>query len=272
MPAIDPTAIVSAQAHLADDVVVGPGVIVEAGAIIGPGCRLLARSIITGCVQMGSNNEVGYGAILGGDPQVLNSGFTKKGAVVIGNENIFREYVTIHRASKEGEYTIIGDNNFLMVGVHIGHNSSIDNHVIIANNCLIAGHVQIHDKANLGGGAVFHQGISIGTLAMVRGGSRMSKNIPPYLIAYESDEVSSLNVVGLRRSGMSNNTRNEIKRAFKLLYHQGLNVSQALEAASKETWLPEAQAFFEFVAQSSKRGICRLRSLRGRELGEKALD
>lgn len=258
MSIIHPSAIVSPQAQLADDVFVEAGAIIEAGAVIGAGCRVLARAIVKGSVRMGKNNEVGYGAVLGADPQALRD-FSPaiKSYLLIGDENIFREYVTLHRATKEGGATIVGNNNLLMVGVHLGHDSSIGHHVIIANNCLLAGGVEIYDRANLGGGAVFHQGIRIGTLAMVRGGSRMSKNIPPYLMAYESDLVSSLNVVGLRRAGMSSEARSEIKRAFKLLYHTGYNVTQALEAAAQEKWLPEAALFFEFVKTSSKRGICR---------------
>ena len=264
---IHPSALISPQAELAADVFVGPGVIIEAGAIIGSGCRLLAHSIITGSVSMGANNEVGYGAVLGAAPQVIGFQQEIKSAVLIGNGNIFREYVTIHRGSKERSTTIIGNDNFLMVGVHVGHDSSVGNNVIIANNCLIAGHVEIHDKVTLGGGAVFHQGIRVGKLAMVRGGSRISKNIPPYLVAYESDLVSGLNAVGLKRAGMSAEVRMELKKAFQLLYRSGLNVSQALAAAAEKNWSPEAQHFFEFVRDSSKRGVCNVQvSSRGQIL------
>ena len=270
---VHPTAIISPQAQLADDVFVGPGVIVEAGAIIGSGCRLLAHSIITGNVRMGADNEIGYGAIIGAPPQDFSFQQGTKSDVVIGNGNTFREYVTLHRGSKEASSTTIGNDNFLMVGVHIGHNSSVGNNVVIANNCLIAGHVEIHDRANLGGGSVFHQFIRIGKLAMVRGGSRISKNIPPYLVAYESDLVSGLNAVGLRRAGMSAEVRMELKKAFQLLYRSGLNVSQALEAAAEKIWSPEAQHFFDFVRASSKRGVCNVHiSSRGQTLRQDELE
>ncbi len=266
---IHPTALISPQAELASDVFVGPDVIVEAGAIIGSGCRLLARSIITGNVRMGTNNEVGYGAVLGADPQVISFAHEIKSTLVIGNGNIFREYVTLHRGSKEGGSTNIGNDNFLMVGVHVGHDSSVGNNVIIANNCLIAGHVEIHDKAMLGGGAVFHQGIRVGTLAMVRGLTRASKNIPPYLVAYENNLVSGLNAVGLRRSGLSAEVRMELKKAFQLLYRSGLNISQALAAAAEKTCSPEVQHFFDFVKASSKRGVCTVQmSSRGQILSQ----
>ncbi|MFZ4116784.1 MAG: acyl-ACP--UDP-N-acetylglucosamine O-acyltransferase [Chthoniobacterales bacterium] len=257
MPIIDPTAIVSPQAVLAETVTVGPGAIIEAGAVIGHGCRILARAIVTGAVHLGENNEVGYGVVLGADPQVIGFDRSIKSTVKIGSENILREYVTIHRGMSEGSSTTVGDHNFLMVGVHLGHNSSVASHVIIANNCLLAGHVEIEEKAVLGGGAVFHQHIRVGKLAMVRGGSRMSKNIPPYLTAYESDLVSGLNSVGLRRAGMSSATRMELKKAFQCVYRSGLNITQALEAATQTTWSAEAHYFFEFIAQAHKRGVCR---------------
>jgi UDP-N-acetylglucosamine acyltransferase len=254
---IHPTALVSPQAILADDVTVGPGAIIEAGAVLGRGCRVLARAIIAGCVRLGENNEVGYGVVLGADPQVIDFDQGIKSMVDIGHENIFREYVTIHRGMSEGSTTTVGDHNFLMVGVHLGHNSSVANHVIIANNCLLAGHVEIQERAVLGGGAVFHQHIRVGKLAMVRGGSRMSKNIPPYLTAYESDLVSGLNVIGLRRAGMSSATRMELKKAFQCIYRSGLNITQALEVAAQKAWSEEAHYFFEFIAHSHKRGVCR---------------
>ena len=122
---------------------------------------------------------------------------------------------------------------------------------------MLAGHVEIHDRVVLGGGAVFHQFIRVGKYAMVRGGSRMSKNIPPYLTAYESDLVSGLNSIGLRRAEISSSTRQELKKAFQLVYRTGFNITQALEAAAQERWGVEALHFFEFIANSKKRGVCR---------------
>ncbi len=259
MTVIDPSAFVSPDATLADNVWVGPGAIIEAGAVVGAGSRILARAILTGHVSLGENNEVGYGAVLGADPQVL--GFKKEiqSSLVIGNGNIFREYVTIHRGMSEGSRTSIGDENFLMVGVHVGHNATLAHHVVIANNCLLAGHVEVEERAVLGGGAVFHQHIRVGKLAMVRGGSRISKNIPPYLTAYESDLVAGLNSVGLRRSGMMPSLRAELKEAFRCIYRSGLNVTEALQAAQLRTWSQEAGYFFQFIAQAGSRGICRLK-------------
>jgi UDP-N-acetylglucosamine acyltransferase len=205
---------------------------------------------------MGTGNTIGYGAILGAEPQDFDFKQGTRSEVVIGDGNTFREYVTIHRGTKEGSATTVGDNNFLMVGVHLGHNAAVGNRVIIANNCLLAGYVTIQDGAVLGGGSVFHQFIRVGRLCMVRGGERFGKDIPPFLIAYGTNLVSGLNAVGLRRSGVSSGARLELKRAFRLLYLEGLNLSQALEEACRRTWSQESQNFFAFVAEAKNRGIC----------------
>ena len=260
MPCIHSTAIVDPKAELADDVEVGPSAIIEAGATIGPHSRILAHAVIKSCVRMGADNEIGYGAVIGADPQDLGFEKESKSEVVIGEGNTIREYVTIHRGAVAESQTIVGDQNYLMVGVHLGHNVHLRNKIVITNNCLLAGYVEVQDRAVLGGGSVFHQFIKVGTLAMVRGGSRISKNIPPYLMAYESNLVSGLNAVGLRRAGLSRETRAEIKKAFRLIYRSGLNVTEALRAASQEKWSSEAMAFFDFIDQSKKRGICKGRA------------
>jgi UDP-N-acetylglucosamine acyltransferase len=142
-----------------------------------------------------------------------------------------------------------------MVGTHLGHNVRLGNKVVIANNCLLAGYVDIDDEAVLGGGTVFHQFLRVGRLAMVRGGTRFGKDIPPYVSADGENLLSGINAIGLRRAGFSAEVRMEIKRAFKLVYWSGINVSQALERAREEPWCPEARQFFDFVA-ASKRGVC----------------
>jgi len=256
MPLIHPSAFVDPASHLAADVEVGPGAIIESGAAIGKGCRIQAHAVITGHVKMGARNTVGYGAILGADPQDYDFKPGTKSEVLIGDDNIIREYVTIHRGTKEGSVTQVGDNNFLMVGVHLGHNAAIGNRVIIANNCLLAGYVEVQDGAVLGGGSVFHQFLRVGRLCMVRGGERFPKDIPPFVSAYGTSMVAGINAVGLKRAGFSSETRLEIKRAFRLIYHSGLNITQALEESKKTSWGPEAQEFLDFIASAKKRGVC----------------
>jgi UDP-N-acetylglucosamine acyltransferase len=189
--------------------------------------------------------------------------------VEIGNDNVIREYATIHRATKEGGSTRLGNNNFLMVGVHMGHDSSVGNRVVIANNCLLAGHVEVQDGAVLGGGSVFHQFLRVGKLCMVRGGERFNKDVPPFVSAYGTSLVSGINAIGLKRAGFSAEARMEIKRAFKLVYREGFNISQAIEESRKHAWGPEAQYFLDFIATAKRRGVS---SIARRGVGESNSD
>ena len=252
---IHPTAIVSAQAQLADDVEVGAHAIIGENVKLGEGCVVQAHAVLEGRATLGAGNFVGYGAIIGAAPQDFAFRETVISEVRIGDGNTFREYVTIHRGTKEGSATIVGNECYLMVGSHLGHNVKLGDKVVIANNCLLAGYVEIGDGAVLGGGTVFHQFLRVGQLAMVRGGTRFGKDIPPYVSADGENLLSGINAVGLRRAGFSPEVRLEIKRAFKLVYWSGINVSQALERAKALSWSREAKVFLDFIG-SSKRGVC----------------
>ncbi len=258
---IHPTAIVSHEAELAEDVEIGPFVCIEGKAVIGAGCRIQSHAVLSGSVRLGQNNTVGYGAIIGAPPQDFAFNPETRSEVVIGDKNTIREHCTIHRGTSEGSATVVGDGNFLMAGVHLGHNARVGNHVVIANNSMLGGHVAIDDRAFIGGGCVFHQFVRVGTLVIAQGASAFSKDIPPFTLAAERNTVAGLNVVGLRRAGLDASQRAEIKDAFKLLYKSGLNVTQALERAREREWDGHARAFFDFVAAAKKRGICAL--LRG---------
>jgi len=263
---IHPTAIISPEAQLAADVEVGPFAIVGAGVKLGAGCRVLARAIIEGDTIAGENNVFGYGAVIGAVPQDLAFDETKdKTGVRIGSGNVFRENVTIHRGTKDGTMTTVGDGCFLMVDSHLGHNCAVGNNVILANGVLCAGHVTIGDNVVVGGGAMFHQFVRVGRYAMVRGSARMAKDVPPFTVTFEINDLVGLNAVGLRRAGFSSATRVELRRAYKHMFLSGFNVSQALEAAAKETWCAEAQEFFNFIREASKRGVCVARSQHGEE-------
>ena len=249
---IHPTAIVDPSAQLGADVEIGPYAVISAEAIIGDRCRIQAHVVIEGSVRMGPDNFVGYGAIIGGTPQDLTFDPKTQSSVEIGQGNTIREYCTIHRGSAEGTATKIGDGNFLMVANHIGHNCVIGNGVVMANDCLLAGYVQIDDRAFIGDGSRFHQGIRMGRLVMAEG--RFTQNLPPFLSAAKN-EVFGMNIVGLRRANFSQAERDEIKRAFKLLYRGGLNTKQALEQAAQAEFGPIGREFFDFVANAGKRGI-----------------
>ena len=263
---IHPTALVDPGARIGADVEIGPFSTIGSEVVIGDNTTVQSHVVIEGQVAIGSGNFIGHGAVIGAPPQDVSFSLERKTRVEIGNENVIREYCTIHRGSAEGSTTKIGDNNFLMAAAHLGHNCAIGNSVIIANNCLLGGHVCVDNGAFLGGGGVVHQYMRIGRLALTQGASGFSKDIPPFVIAAEINYVFGLNMIGLRRAGFSARDRDEIKAAFKLLYMSGLNISQALEkAAAMELGAP-AREFFAFVAGAEKRGICPLK--RGGEGGE----
>jgi UDP-N-acetylglucosamine acyltransferase len=253
---IHPAAIVDPKARIGAGVEIGPFSIIGSQALIGEKTTVQSHVVIEREVTIGSGNFIGHGAIIGAPPQDVSFSPERKTRVEIGNENIIREYCTIHRGSAEGSATKIGDKNFLMAATHIGHNCLIGNNIIIANNCLLAGHVRVDDGAFLGGGSTFHQFMHVGRLVMVQGSSAFGKDLPPFVIAAERNFVFGVNVVGLRRAGLSAKDRDEIKAAFKLIYMSGLNISQALEKAVKTKFGAPAREFLDFVANAKKRGIC----------------
>ncbi len=256
---IHPTAIVDSAAQISAEVEIGPFSIIGPQAVIGEKTIVQSHVVIEGEVTIGSGNFIGHSAVIGAPPQDVSFSPERKTRVEIGNDNIIREYCTIHRGSPEGSATKIGDKIFLMAGTHIGHNCVIGNNVIIANNCLLAGHVRVNDQVFIGGGSTFHQHMHIGRLVMVQGSSAFGKDLPPFVIAAERNSVFGLNVVGLRRAGFSAKDRDEIKAAFKLIYLSGLNLSQALEKAATMNCGAPAREFLDFVANAKKRSICPLK-------------
>jgi UDP-N-acetylglucosamine acyltransferase len=256
---IHPTAIVDPGAQIAAGAEIGPFSIVGPQVAIGEKTIVQSHVVIEGEVLIGSGNFIGHGAVIGAPPQDVSFSPERKTKVEIGNDNIIREYCTIHRGTAEGSSTKIADKNFLMAGAHIGHNCEIGNNVIIANNCLLAGFVRVDDGSFLGGGSTFHQFMHIGRLVMVQGSSAFGKDLPPFVIAAERNYVFGVNVVGLRRAGFSAKDREEIKAAFKLVYQSGLNISQALEKAATKKLSAPAREFLDFVASAKKRGICPLK-------------
>jgi len=257
---IHPTAIISPTAQLSDDIEVGPNVIIGGQAKVGSGCTIQANAILDGKITLGDNNTVGYGAILGAPPQDFAHSPDIESEVIIGNNNRIREYVTIHRGTKSGTATKVGDRCFLMVGCHLGHNVEVANDVIITNNCLLAGYVQVGEGAVLGGGSVYHQFIRIGRRSMIAGGARFNKDIPPFTLGNFYNILYGINLVGLRRCGMNAATRTEIRRAFQLVFRGEKPVREAIAEARLSEWKPEALEFFDFVA-SSKRGCATSRRI-----------
>ncbi len=255
MPQIHPTAIIDPAARLAPDVTVGPHCVVTGDVEIGSGTALAAGVVVEGTTRIGRNCRLAHHAVVGGVPQDLKY----KGArsmVEIGDSNTIREFVTINRATEEGDKTVVGNNNLLMAYVHLAHNCVIGNNVILANVVNLAGHVTIDDFASVGGLTPVHQFVRIGKYAFVGGGSRVAKDVPPFVRAAGNPlRVVGLNSVGLVRRGFEQDARMELKRLYRLFFRSGLNTSQALARIEEELpGTPEIREFVQFV-RSSQRGV-----------------
>jgi len=254
---IHPTAIVHPKAQLDASVEVGPHAIIEEHVKIGPGTRIWANAYLTGHTEIGRDNQIHMGAVIGHEPQDLKFDRSVRSYLKIGDRNVFREYCTVHRGTEPESATIIGDDCYLMGLSHVGHNCVIGNHVIICNCALVAGHVHVGDRAFLSGGVVIHQFTHIGRLAMFSGNARVSMDVPPFTLAAERNEIHALNLVGLRRAKITREAIVELKQLFQLFYLSGLNGTQALKEASQDGAFKTAEAreFIEFV-QKSPNGIC----------------
>lgn len=253
---IHKTAIISPEADIADDVEIGAFSIIEANSTIGHGSRIHSHVHLLGEVSLGENCHIWPGSIIGGDPQSIGFDPQTRSAVVIGSGTTIRENVTIHRSLTEGGKTVIGQNNFFMVGTHLGHDCVIGDNNILANNTMLGGHITVGNHCFLGGGAGIHQFARIGDYVMLQGHASISQDIPPYVTAAGLNNIVGLNSIGLRRAGFDPATRREIKQAYLLFYRQELNRQQAIETASEKSWGEEANIFINFLSQKSKLGYC----------------
>ncbi len=252
---IHPSALVSAEAELADDVEVGAFAVIEGAVKIAAGCQIATHAQVIGDVTIGENSVVGRAAIIGETPQDLSFDSATPSGVRIGRDNNLREHVTIHRSTVDGGYTVVGDSNFLMAGVHLAHDVCLGNDNVIANNCLVGGFVQVGNQVFLGGGTGVHQFIRIGDYSLTQGNSSITKDVPPYLIAFQRSQFGGLNVIGLRRAGYSPDVRREIRSAVEQLFNSDQPLRIAVENVQREQWGPEAQILIDFVATASRKGV-----------------
>jgi len=254
MSEIHSSAIIGKDVEIGVNNSIGPNVIIEDGVKIGGHNKILNGVFIARGTELGNYNTIHMNAVIGHEPQDLayhgEATFTK-----IGSKNVFREFVTIHRGTKEGTATVIGDSNYVMAYCHIAHNCHLGNNIIMVNQASLTGHCVVEDRAFLSGMTGFHQFTRIGTLAMVSALTAINKDIPPYVVCGGRPGIAQgINVVGMRRAGVGPETRMEIKQAYRLLYRSGLNVSQAVEEMKKTLKSPEAAHMVAFI-EASKRGI-----------------
>lgn len=253
---IHSTALVHPSAQIDPSAEIGPYVIIDGPAKIAEGCRIESHAQIIGQVEIGPECVIGRGAVIGTDPQDLGFVPQTNSRVVMGAKNVIREHVTIHRGSKPGSATALGDGNFLMVGVHLAHDVQLGNKNILANCSMLAGHIHLGNNTFIGGGAVFHQFIRIGDSCVIQGNGSFGKDIPHFSSAMRTNRITGLNIIGLRRQGYTSEQRASIKELFHILFCSGKNLTQALAAAKQRQWIEPASRLLDFAAAPTKRGIC----------------
>lgn len=237
-----------------------PTAIVEAGAQLGAGCVIHAHAIILKHAVLAEGVIVHPFAVIGGDPQYLKFDAATSSFARVGSGTVVREHVTINRSIHSGQATIVGARCFLMANSHVGHDSMVGDDVVLANNVMLAGHVHVGRNTFLGGGAGFHQFCRIGEGTIVSGLARIAQDIPPFAMAAERNEIIGLNLIGLKRRGLSRDAIREIKDAFRAVYFTPGNI-RAVAAAALATGIfqtLEARQFLTFFTEG-KRGFARAR-------------
>ena len=252
---VHPTAIISSQAAIAEHVQIGPYAVIEDEALIGAGCRIGAHAVIKQFTSLGARNRVFEHAVLGGEPQdVKFKG--EPSSLVIGDNNLIREFCTLHRACGDGEVTRIGSRNFFMVGVHIAHNCSVGDDNIFTNGAALAGHIVVEDHVFLSNNVGAHQFVRMGRYAMVGGKSKIVQDVLPFFVTDGNPpRVRGVNSVGLRRAGFSAETRRALKSAYQLLFRSGTPLPDAL-GALEQVQDENVKHLVNFI-RGSKRGFTR---------------
>ena len=251
---IHPTAIIHPKAKLDSTVQVGPYAVVDEGVELGADCVVGPHVYLTGLTTIGAHNQFHAGCVIGDAPQDLKYNGTPT-RLRIGNSNVFREHVTAHRSTRPDAETIIGSHNFLMANAHVAHNCALGDHVILANGALLGGYAVVQDRAFISGNCLVHQFTRVGTLALMQGGSAISKDLPPFTVALRINEICGLNVVGLRRAGFTAEQRTELKRLYHLLFRGAKNLGAATAEAQKTFTSDLAKTLLDFIAKA-KRGVC----------------
>lgn len=248
------TAIVHPKAKLDPTVRVGPYAVIDGDVEVGPGCVIGPYVYLTGNTVIGSQNQFYAGCVIGEAPQDLKY-HGEPTRLRIGDHNVFREQVTVHRSNKAAEETVLGSHNFLMAHCHVGHNCCVANSVIIANGALLGGHARVDDRAFISGNCLVHQFVRVGTLALMQGGSAVSKDLPPYTTARGANGICGLNTVGLRRAGLTPEERLELRQLYHVLFRRRTSLRAAIEAAQGRFGSAPSRVMLEFLS-ASKRGVC----------------
>ena len=259
MATISPFAVVSPEAQIGDNVEIGHFCLIEAGVAIGNGCKIASHTVIKSGVTIGNNNQFGEGSVIGGTPQHVSAP-PPYGTIRIGDGNVFREHTTVHLALTASGTTVIGDENYLMVGAHVAHDCVLGNNNILVNGVMFGGHVVVGNRAMIGGGAAVHQNCRIGSLAMVGGQARVVQDVPPFMtVDGLTGQIVGLNLVGLRRSGRTSEEMKTLKSAYFTLYRNGLTWKETLQTFQDNYSTGPAAELTQFLL-ATKRGIVRERT------------
>lgn len=256
---IHPSAIVSPEAVIGENVEIGPFAVLEGSVTLGDDCVIRPGAYLFGPLTMGKGNVVHTGAVLGDAPQHLKYK-GERTSVEIGDNNIFREYATVHRGTTSSYKTVVGNNNLLMVSAHIGHDCIVGDRCLLTNGSMLGGHCVLEDNVIISGNSAVHQFVRVGRLALLSGLSGSTKDIPPFIIQQGIDTTSGVNVIGMRRAGLSNNQINAVREAFRTLYRQGMPLSAAM--AKLERNLGDVDVVREMITflSAAHRGVSPMRS------------
>lgn len=250
---IHPTAVIHPGAELHPTVQVGAYAVIGSKVKVGPGTVIAPHVVIDGWVEIGARNQIFPGAAIGLAPQDLKYDGSLT-LVKIGDDNVIREYVTIHRATHMGEATLIGNGNLIMASVHVAHNCIVEDQVILSNGVGLSGHVHIESRARLSGIVGVHQFVRIGQYSMVGGFTKLVRDVPPYMLVDGNPaRVRSLNLIGLRRHGLGDSI-DALKKAFRILYRSDLTFSQALQELEQWTSNSHVQNLHQFLVASQQVG------------------
>lgn len=252
---IHPTAIIDPTAEVDASTDIGPFCVITGPARIGPDNVLLANTYVSGDVTLGRGNRIGPFVCLGTDPQ--DRRVPDESGVVIGDDNIIREFAQVHRSIYEGQLTRMGDRCMIMSKGHVAHDCVIGDDAYISNGAHLSGHVQIGDRAFISSPVGVHQFVRIGRLAYISALSGVGLDVPPFTIVEGRNRVRGLNVVGMRRADIDAVGRKDVKRVYKELYHSGRTLSDAIKAIDLESFGPHGREVIEFCRAKSKRGIMR---------------
>ena len=250
---IHESAIISASAKLGERLTIGPYAVIEDEVELGDDCEIAAHAVIKRFTRLGRRNKVFEHAVLAGEPQDVKFK-NERSYLEVGDDNLIREFCTLHRASGADQITRVGSRNFFMIGVHIAHNCEIGDDNIFANGAALAGHIKVEDHVFLSNNAGAHQFVRMGRYAMVGGKSKIVQDVLPFFVTDGNPaRARGLNTVGLKRAGLSTESRLQIKRAYRLLFRTNLPLSEALEQMSA-LQDPNVDHLVQFI-RDSKRGF-----------------